>query len=75
MLIQDQEDLINLLQMRFGEIAPEVVTAICTLEDMEQVERLILVAANAPEYRVFLEELEMKDGFKITGERFNPLSK
>src|SRR5699024_12671484 len=45
------------------------------LNTLDALERLILVAANAPSFQVFLEELEQSEGsFRIVGERFNPLA-
>lgn len=72
---QDREDLIQLLNMRFGSaVSPEILETIYQLNDFETIERLILVAANAPAFEVFLEELEEGQGsFKIVGERFNPI--
>ncbi|QKY68572.1 hypothetical protein [Lentibacillus sp. CBA3610] len=71
---QDREDLIGLLKMRFGSLEPDVVEAIYQLDDFDTIERLILVGANAPDFKTFLEELEEGEGtFRIVGERFNPL--
>lgn len=73
-LVQDREDLIAVLRMRFGDIQPGVVDAVYEISDMNTLERLILVAANAPELKIFLEELEEGSGtFKLLGERFNPI--
>lgn len=72
--VQDREDLIAVLQMRFGDIPPGVIQNIYDLNDLDTLERLILVAANAPSFKVFLEELEEGSGaYRITGERFNPI--
>lgn len=72
--VQDREDLLQLLRMRFGDIAPGIVEAIYEINDLNTIERLILVAANAPSLRIFLEEMEAGDGsFKLVGERFNPI--
>ncbi|WP_186577038.1 hypothetical protein [Aquibacillus kalidii] len=72
---QDREDLIELLKMRFGsEVSPELLETIYQLNSFETIERLILVAANAPNLAIFTEELLEGDGnFKIVGERFNPI--
>ena len=73
--VDDREDLIFLLRLRFGEVEPEVIEAIYEMDDLETIDRLILVAANAPEFRVFLEELnEGRGSFRIMGERFNPIT-
>ncbi|QHS21447.1 hypothetical protein GWK91_00055 [Virgibacillus sp. MSP4-1] len=73
-LVQDREDLIQVLTMRFGEIASGVIEEIYKINDLNTIERLILVAANAPSLKIFLEELEAGEGsFRMVGERFNPL--
>lgn len=73
-LVRDREDLIAVLRMRFGKISPEIIESVYELNEIQTLERLILVAANAPSLSVFLEELEAGDGsFKLVGERFNPL--
>jgi hypothetical protein len=73
-MVQDREDLLSILRMRFGEVDPEVVENVYALKDLNTIERLILVAANAPTFNVFLEELQEEGSFRIVGERFNPLS-
>lgn len=74
-LVQDREDLLHVLRMRFGEIAPGIVEKVYEMNDLDTLERLILVAANAPTLKVFIEEMESDDdSFKIVGERFNPMS-
>lgn len=72
--VQDREDLLALLKMRFDSIPPGVVEAIYHIDSLDDLERLILVAANAPTFKIFLEELEEGRGsFRIMGERFNPI--
>lgn len=72
--VQDREDLISVLRMRFGDLAPGIIDSIYKIGELDALERLILVAANAPTLSIFLEELEAgNDSFKIVGERFNPL--
>ncbi|WP_373894840.1 hypothetical protein [Virgibacillus sp. CBA3643] len=72
--VQDREDLISVLRMRFGDVSPGIIESIYEMEDLDTLERLILVAANAPTLKVFLEELEEGTGtFRIHGERFNPI--
>lgn len=72
--VDDREDLIAILKMRFGEIPPGIIQAIYDLKEYAALERLILVAANVPSLKVFIEELEEGSGsFKILGERFNPI--
>lgn len=70
----DREDLYQLVTMRFGNVPSSVLEAIYHIEDYATIERLILVAANAPTLSTFIEELqEGNDSFKIVGERFNPI--
>ncbi|MFZ3577280.1 hypothetical protein [Virgibacillus sp. DJP39] len=72
--VQDREDLIAILRMRFGDLSTGIIDAIYQMKELDTLERLILVAANAPSLRIFLEELEEGSGsFRIMGERFNPI--
>lgn len=72
--VQDREDLIAILKMRFGEIPPKVIEEIYAIEEYDTLERLIVVSSNVPSLKIFLEELKEGAGsFKILGERFNPL--
>jgi hypothetical protein len=74
MLVQDREDLIALIRMRFGEPPSETIDVIYGIERLDTLQRLILVAANAPEWAVFMEELRSGgESFKIVGEQFNPI--
>ncbi|WP_138494213.1 hypothetical protein [Paenibacillus pinistramenti] len=74
-LRQDREDLFEILAMRFGEIPEGLIRQIGQLTDLNQLQRLILVACNSPDLNVFMEELgEPESSFKLTGERFNPLA-
>lgn len=73
--IQDREDLISILRMRFGDIPAKMIDAIYQLDELDTIDRLILVAANAPSFKVFLEEMGAdEDSFRIVGERFNPIN-
>lgn len=73
-LVDDKEDLIGILHMRFGELPPALIEELYRIDSYDQLERLILVASNAPTFRTFIEEMqEGKDSFKIVGDRFNPL--
>lgn len=75
MLVEDREDLIAVLNMRFGPVAGEMIEEIYQIDDSHALQRLILAAANAYSLNVFREELRMgRDSFRIVGEEFNPLS-
>lgn len=75
MLVQDREDLIALLNMRFGHVPSGIINNIYELTELDSIQRLILVAANAKTWELFLEELrEGEDAFRITGEQFNPIN-
>lgn len=71
----DREDLFAVLRLRFGEVPGDVAARIHALEKREALERLILVAANVPDWDSFVREFEEgADAFRMVGERFNPLS-
>ncbi|HLS10006.1 hypothetical protein [Lentibacillus sp.] len=73
-IVQDREDLLSILKMRFGEIPPKIIESIYDVKSYETLERLILVASNVPSLKIFLEELEEGEGsFRILGDRFNPI--
>jgi hypothetical protein len=75
MLIDDREDLIAVLRMRFGHINGEMIQEIYEIEDTNTLQRLILAAANAPSWEIFLEEFKSgDDSFRLLGEEFNPLA-
>ncbi|GAA0611357.1 hypothetical protein GCM10009001_30750 [Virgibacillus siamensis] len=72
--VDDREDLLAILKMRFGEIPPGIIQAIYDIKEYDAIERLILVASNVPNFEVFIEELEEGSGsFRILGDRFNPI--
>ncbi|MCL6517199.1 hypothetical protein [Alicyclobacillus sp.] len=69
----DREDLIGLLELRFGPLPEEVRTKIEAIQDGNALERLILVAANVPKFETFLAELaESKTAFRIVGSQYQP---
>ncbi len=71
---QDREDLLAILNMRFGEITADVLQMIEEQKDLNTLQRLILVASNAPVIDVFLEEIREGDqAYKLIGERYNPM--
>lgn len=75
MLVEDREDLIAVIQMRFGNVPGEMIEEIYQIDDSQSLQRLILAAANAHSFEVFLDELKNgRDSFRIAGEEFNPLS-
>ncbi len=72
--VHDREDLIYIIRMRFGDISPKMIEEIYNISDLDRLDRLILVASNAPNYLVFQEEFKEKEGsFRLVGERFNPI--
>lgn len=74
MLVDDREDLIAVLQMRFGNISGEIIEKIYEIDDMNSLQRLILAAANATTWNVFLEDFQSGVGsYRLLGEDFNPL--
>ncbi len=71
----DREDLLALLEMRFGPVPDSVREQIGRNEDLNDLQRLIIAACNAAEWDIFVEELKAGQGsFKLTGERFNPVA-
>lgn len=74
LLVDDREDLIAVLQMRFGHVTGEIIERIYEIDNMNTLQRLILSAANAACWDVFVEELGAEKGsLRILGENFNPL--
>ncbi len=73
-LAQDQADLLAVLGLRFGDIPAGVIQQVRTLDDGDALQRLILVAANAPTWEEFYTELLAgPEAFRLVGERFDPL--
>lgn len=74
MLQEDLQDLLALLDMRFGTIPPNVLARIERIDKLDTMERLILVAANAADWQVFVQELQAGDGaFKLVGDHLSPI--
>lgn len=74
LLIEDREDLIAVLQMRFGTIPGEMIEQIYAINDMNTLQRLIISAANVANWDVFLEDFNTgRDSFRLLGESFNPI--
>lgn len=75
MLIDDREDLIAVLRMRFGDVPGKMIEQIYEINEMGTLQRLILAAANASSWNIFLEEFQQGNGsYRIVGEDFNPLA-
>lgn len=75
MLVDDREDLIAVLRMRFGDVSGELIQKIYEIDDMHTLQRLILAAANASNWDVFQKELQADDdSFRLLGENFNPIA-
>ncbi|WP_163971763.1 hypothetical protein [Oceanobacillus halotolerans] len=72
---REKEDLLGLIQMRFGGVPEDIKGKIMALEDLDVLDRLFLIAVNAANWDVFVSELnEGKDSFKIVGDGFDPLA-
>ena len=73
-LVDDREDLIAVLQMIFGQLTGAIIERIYEIDDINTLQRLILAAANAVSWDVFVEELSAGErSFRLLGENFNPL--
>nr|WP_245349952.1 hypothetical protein [Cytobacillus eiseniae] len=73
-MVDDREDLLAVLRMRFGFIPGEVIEKVYEINDYSILQRLILAAANAANWDVFVQELQAgEDSFRLLGEEFNPL--
>lgn len=74
LVVQDREDLIAVLRIRFGDLPADIIEQIYEINEYSTLQRLILAAANASDWNVFLDELRAgEDSIRIVGERFNPL--
>ena len=74
MIAMDREDVIEVIRMRFGHLSEEAAEQLNQITRPEAMQRLILVAANATNIDVFMEELRAgADSFKMLGDRFDPL--
>lgn len=67
----DREDLLGLLELRFGSVTDEVREKIEAIQDGNALQRLIIIAANVPALETFLAELhESKPAFRIVGSQY-----
>ena len=74
LLVNDREDLIAVLQMRFRTIPGDMIEQIYEIDDMNTLQRLILSAANAANWDIFLEDFHTgRESFRLLGESFNPI--
>ncbi|RIV20195.1 hypothetical protein D2Q93_11820 [Alicyclobacillaceae bacterium I2511] len=65
-LVLDREDLLAVLELRFGKVENEVKAQIALMDDAGVLQRLILVAANVADWDSFLVELKAgKEAFRI----------
>jgi len=72
-LATDKEDLMGLLELRFGALPEGVPDVIASIADGNVLERLILVAANVPTWDAFASELMQRDAaFRIVGNQYQP---
>nr|WP_275695485.1 hypothetical protein [Fredinandcohnia sp. SECRCQ15] len=63
------------MRMRFGQLPGEMIQQIYEIEDYHILQRLILAAANATNWDVFLEDFQSRESsFRLLGEDFNPLA-
>lgn len=70
---EDREDLIGLLTMMYGPLPAAVSARIDALDDMDQLSRLILVAANSRSLAEFVDELDLGAiNFRILSPTFEP---
>lgn len=69
----DREDLLAVLALRFGAVPTSVQARIAACDDSATLERLILVAANVPDWDAFLRELDAgPHAFKLVGASYEP---
>lgn len=61
----DREDLLRVVEMRFGPIPDEMRRQILQLDRVERVGRMILVAANAPDLDTVAKELKEPGAFRV----------
>ncbi|MCL6453526.1 MAG: hypothetical protein K6T78_07845 [Alicyclobacillus sp.] len=72
----DREDLYTLLQMRFGAVPGDVAQRITQVRKPDVLQRLILAAANVPDWPAFVRELAAGEAaFRLVGEDYNPLAR
>ncbi|GGB44374.1 hypothetical protein GCM10011409_22410 [Lentibacillus populi] len=73
--ITEKEDLLGLINMRFGNVPDDIAEQIMAIDDIDVLDRLFLVAVNAANWGVFVNELnEGKASFKMVGDGFDPLA-
>ncbi|WP_249226447.1 hypothetical protein [Alicyclobacillus mengziensis] len=71
----DKSDLLAILEMRFQSVPCEMISHIQSITEGATLERLILVAANVPDFESLYDELTSSSvPFGIVGESFNPIS-
>lgn len=69
----DREDLLTVLALRFGAVPESVQALIVACDDAATLERLILVAANVPDWGSFVRELDAgPHAFKLVGASYEP---
>lgn len=72
----DREDLFSIIEMRFGQVPSVVRRVVLQIKKPDVMQRLILAAANVPDWAAFLKELQAGEkAFRLVGEDFNPLAK
>ena len=69
----DRDDLLTVLTLRFGTVPESVQARIAACDDAATLERLILVAANVPDWDAFLRDLDAgPQAFKLVGASYEP---
>lgn len=73
---KDRGDLLAVLYMRFQSLPEKIEERIEAIDDPSVLDRLILVAANARDLDVVIDELVAEGpSFRLVGDRFDPLKK
>lgn len=73
LLQADRDDLLEVLSLRFGAVPETMRARIAVCNNPETLERLILVAANVPDWNTFLNDFDAgPNAFKMVGASYEP---
>ena len=73
LLQADRDDLLEVLTIRFGAVPEDMRARIAVCNNQETLERLILVAANVPDWATFLKDFDAgPNAFKMVGASYEP---